>query len=176
MSSPFIGQLLLAGFNFTPRGYASCSGQMLPISANTALFSLLGTYYGGDGRSTFGLPNLQGNVAIGYGQAAGLSPYDLGQSGGSSTVTLTSSEVPAHSHTAMAAESPADSTVPTGNSLTRSEGVTIYNNTSPTPPLTPMASGALTPFNGGSQPHNNLMPYLALNWVIAVSGVYPPRQ
>jgi microcystin-dependent protein len=174
MSSPFLGQLMLAGFNFAQVGWATATGQLLPISSNTALFSLLGTFYGGDGRSTFGLPNMQGNVAIGFGQSPGLSLYDIGETGGSQTVTLLQSEVPAHSHSVQGAGGKANGSTPVGNSLADAKEApgNLYSNA--TTPLVNMSTSAISSF-GGSQPHNNMMPYLALNWVIAMQGIFPSR-
>lgn len=175
MANQFLGQLLLVGFNFPPYQWASCSGQLLAISSNTALFSLLGTNFGGDGRSTFGLPNLQGAVAVGAGQGAGLSIYDVGETGGTQNETLNTSTIPPHSHTPHGAPLPATETDPTGNAFAKSQAGNIYNNTSPTPPTSQMNAAAITPFPGGNLPHNNMMPYLALNWVIALTGIFPSR-
>lgn len=162
------------GFNFAPRGWAFCNGQLLPISQNTALFSLLGTTYGGDGRSTFALPNLQGSTPISSGQGPGLSLRDLGEQSGSQTVTLLQSEIPAHTHLLQAYTGDvADSRAP-GPAATL--GI-------PSPGLaySPTATG-LQPMNfqavavaGGSLPHNNLQPYLTMNFCIAMQGVFPPR-
>jgi microcystin-dependent protein len=172
MSSPFVGELRLVGFNFAPVGWALAQGQLLAISQNTALFSLLGTYYGGNGTSTFGLPNLQGIVAVGAGQSPGLSLYDLGETGGSQNVTLLSSNVPQHTHTFQAETRPANSSVPSGAALAK----TSVDN----PIYAPSGGGTLSPnflsTYGGSQPHNNMMPYLALNWLICLTGVYPSRS
>jgi microcystin-dependent protein len=176
MANPFLGQLLLVGFNYAPYQWAPCNGQLLPISAYTALFSLLGTNFGGDGIRTFGLPNLQGNVAVGYGQGTGLSLYDLGETGGASSVTLLAGQTPAHTHTPQADTLPADQTSPGSNAFAKSAAGNIYNNSTATPALTAMSASAITPFNGGAQPHNNMMPYLALNWVIAMAGVFPTRS
>lgn len=176
MSDQFLGQVMLAGFNFAPVGWAQCAGQLIPISQNTALFSLLGTYYGGNGTSNFALPNLQGNCAVGQGQGPGLSPYDVGQTGGSQTVTLLTQQVPAHNHTANARALRADQTVPGGNVFAESGVVgNIYNNSS-NPPLVQMNQNTLVPAVGSNQPHNNMMPYLVLNWVIALQGIYPARS
>jgi len=172
MSSPFVGQLSCVGFNFPPSGWAFADGQLLPLSQNTALFSLLGTYYGGDGRSTFALPNLQGAVPLSFGQLLGGSYYDIGQSSGSDTVTLLQSETPPHSHTFSAKSTLPIPTVPTGNSLADAESGNIYSAS--TTPLSQLSGNAVSTF-GSSQPHNNLMPYLTLNWIIALQGVYPPR-
>jgi len=174
MSDPFIGEIRLFGFNFAPQGWAQCNGQLLPISQNTALFSILGTTYGGDGRTTFGLPNLQGQAPLHTGQGPGLSLHDLGETGGSETVSLLESEIPAHTHALRAdAADPADVQAPTaGVVLARSTGGNAYAS-SPLA-LTPLAGEALAPA-GGDAPHNNMMPYLTFNFCIALQGVYPPR-
>jgi microcystin-dependent protein len=173
MSDQFVGQLALVGFNFAPVGWAQAAGQIMPISQNTALFSLLGTMYGGDGRSNFALPNLQGNVAIGFGQAPGLSNYVQGETGGSQTVTLTVNQTPIHTHTPSAREASATSSSAVGNFLANSEGGNIYSTS--TSPLTPLSPSAVQPY-GGNQPHNNMMPYLGMYWIIALQGVFPARS
>jgi microcystin-dependent protein len=171
---PFVAEIRIFGFNFPPRGWAFCNGQLLPISQNTALFSLLGTSYGGNGQSTFGLPNLQGSAPIHQGQGQGLSQYDIGQSGGETTVTLIDSEMPVHNHSLMASSDPADLGAPGATrSLARSQP-DVYRapaGAAPTQPLAPQAVGN----SGGSQPHNNLMPFLTLNFCIALQGIFPPR-
>jgi microcystin-dependent protein len=174
MADPFVGQLLLVGFNFAPKGYAFTQGQIMGISSNTALFSLLGTYYGGDGRTTFGLPNLQGSVAVGMGQSPGTSLYQIGETGGTPTVTLNVNQVPGHSHGVQGAAASANQLSPVGHAPgdTRSAG-NIYS-TSATP-LAAMSGAAISTYGSGGS-HNNLMPYLTLNWVIALSGVYPTRS
>ena len=175
MSNPFVGEVRVFAGNFPPSGWAFCNGQLLPISQNTALFSLLGTNYGGDGRSNFGLPNLQGAFPVHAGASAGpgLSQRLTGQAGGAETVTLTTAQLPAHGHTMEAANGATtgtpDSTVslaPTsnGSALYRAPDGT-YLNTAPTD----LAA------SGGGIPHNNLPPYLALSFIIALQGVFPPR-
>jgi microcystin-dependent protein len=172
---PFLAEIRIYPFNFPPKGWAFCDGQILPLSQNTALFSLLGTTYGGDGRTNFALPNMQGNAPMQPGQGPGLSLHDLGETGGSETVTLLQSEMPAHSHTARASNQQADVQQPTGTtSLARPNGATPYVPGNPQPPLVAMANISLTPA-GGDQPHNNMMPYLTLNFCIALQGVFPPR-
>jgi microcystin-dependent protein len=173
MADPFVAEIRIFGFNFAPKGWAFCNGQLLPLSQNTALFSLLGTTYGGDGKSTFALPDLEGSIPLHPGQGPGLSLYDLGQTGGSETVTLLESEIPAHTHTMRdhdidLGELNAPSPV---RSLAQSANSTIYCAAAN---LTPMNFQALA-VAGGDQPHNNMMPYLALNFCIALQGVYPPR-
>lgn len=175
MADPFVAEIRIFGFNFAPTGWATCDGQILPISQNTALFSLLGTTYGGNGQSTFALPNMAGNSPMHPGQGPGLSLHDLGETGGSDFVTLLDSEMPAHNHALMANTSPANRTAPGGNSFARvPSGGTPYIAGSPSPPLTNLSFQALPPA-GGSLPHNNLMPYLVLTFCIALQGVFPPR-
>jgi microcystin-dependent protein len=175
MADPFVAEIRIFGFNFAPKGWAFCNGQLLPISQNTALFSLLGTTYGGDGKSTFALPDLQGNAAMHPGQGPGLSLHDLGETGGSETVTLLASEIPAHSHFVIAQVPPADTNLPQGTVLARSSvgGTSPYQP--PGGPLISMSPSALTPA-GGSLPHNNMQPYLTLSFCIALQGVFPPRS
>jgi microcystin-dependent protein len=170
MADQFVAEIRIFPFNFAPTGWAFCDGQLLPLSQNTALFSLLGTTYGGNGKSTFALPDMQGNVPLHTGQGPGLSLYDLGQTGGSETVTLLESEIPAHTHQLRGNPALGDSPVPTNNALARFGGAYQTNTNG----LTPLAPEALPPA-GGDQPHNNLMPYLTLNFCIALQGVYPPR-
>jgi len=171
---PFVAEIRIFPFNFAPKGWAFCDGQLLPISQNTALFSLLGTTYGGDGKSTFALPNLQGMTPIQAGQGPGLSQYFLGQEGGEQYVTLIESEMPAHNHTLNAVNILSTTATPTATTvLSKSINGNAYADTAGG--LTPMAIQAL-PIAGGSQPHNNLMPYLTLSYCIALQGVFPPRS
>lgn len=169
-SEPFVAEIVMFPFNFVPRGYARCDGQLLPISRNTALFSLLGTTYGGDGKSTFALPNLNGRVAIGAGQGQGLSLYDLGQTGGSETTTLTEAELPAHQHTLALTYSPELGTLGSpANAYLASNGSGEPQYEASGTGYT--ASGAV----GSAEPHNNMQPYLGLSYCIALQGVFPPR-
>jgi microcystin-dependent protein len=172
MADPFVAEIRIFPFNFAPRGWAFCDGQLLPLSQNTALFSLLGTTYGGDGRVTFRLPNLQGRAPMGAGQGPGLSPRDLGEEGGLESVTLIASEMPAHSHAVRAnALDVADTNVPSpAASFALSSGGALYQNSA-----NATASPAALVVVGGSQPHNNMQPYLTLNFCIALQGVFPPR-
>ena len=172
MADPFVAEIRIFPFNFAPKGWAFCSGQLLPISQNTALFSLLGTTYGGDGKSTFALPDIQGNAPMHPGQGPGLSLHDLGEAGGSETVTLLVSEIPAHSHAGLASAVDATSRIPTGELLAGGVGIGQYAVPGA---LTQLAVKALTPA-GGDQPHNNMQPYLTLNFCIALQGVFPPRS
>jgi microcystin-dependent protein len=171
MSSPFVAEIRVVGFNFAPTGWAQCNGQLMPISQNTALFSLLGTNFGGDGKATFALPNLQGSAVLG----PGLDHYDVGQAGGSPTVTLLESEMPLHSHRVQASPDPAELTGPGANRvIARSKPGNAYTPGAANPPVRQMAPQALPPA-GGSLPHDNMQPTLVLNFVIALQGVYPPR-
>lgn len=177
MADPFVAEIRIFGFNFAPTGWAQCNGQLLPISQNTALFSLLGTTYGGNGQSTFALPDLQGNAAMHPGQGPGLSQRDLGQEGGSQTVTLIISEMPAHTHIPVNAKNAGGLADPTGNMWGTSNAAKLAANfyapaAGTSPVMNPIAFGV----NGGSQPHNNLMPYLVFNFCIALQGVFPPRS
>ncbi|MGH3186446.1 MAG: phage tail protein [Streptosporangiaceae bacterium] len=176
MANPFVAEIRIFPFNFAPRGWAFCNGQLLPLSQNTALFSLLGTTFGGNGVTTFGLPNLQGASPVHPGQGPGLSLYDLGDTGGSQTVALLPGETASHSHTMQADARPGDLDTPSPQaSLARSSPQSIYKT--PTGATTqPMAAGILGGAVGGNAPHNNLMPYLTLNFCIALQGVYPPRS
>lgn len=170
---PFVAEIRLFPFNFPPKGWAFCDGQILPLSQNTALFSLLGTNYGGDGKSTFGLPDLQGRAAMFFGQGPGLSLRDLGEIGGSDTVTLLESEIPAHVHQLQAGVDPAELNLPTDAALTRSDGGPFFRGPNGAT-LATMSPNALPPA-GGDQPHNNLQPYLTLKFCIALQGIFPPR-
>jgi microcystin-dependent protein len=170
MADPFVAEIRIFPFNFAPKGWAFCDGQILPLSQNTALFSLLGTYYGGDGKSNFALPDIQGNAPMHPSQGPGLSLHGLGETGGSETVSLLESEIPSHSHTLKAdVLDIADTNVVSPNaSLALSSGGTLYQDT----PNGSMSDNAITPA-GGDQPHNNMQPYLTLNFCIALQGVYP---
>ena len=178
MSSPFVAEIRIFGFNFPPRGWAFCDGQLLSISQNTALFSLLGTIYGGDGKVTFGLPDLQGNAPMHPGQGPGLSQRFLGQNGGEQFVTVLDSEMPAHSHTANSANAAGAGTQLTpaaniwANASTRRATVNMY---AAGPGNTPMDIQTLA-IAGSSQPHNNMPPFLCLNFCIALQGIFPPRS
>lgn len=180
MSNPFVAEIRIFPFNFAPVGWAMCNGQLLPISQNTALFSLLGTTYGGDGKSNFALPNLQGNNPMMQGQGTGLTLRDLGETGGEETVTLLVSEIPSHSHTLTADNSQATALDPSGalyaaghfdDGAGHKGQVDIYVTTPPN-----VAGSILsTSVFGSSLPHNNLQPYLTLNFCIALQGIFPPR-
>ncbi|MGB8648898.1 MAG: tail fiber protein [Anaerolineae bacterium] len=175
MSSPFVAEIRMFGCNFAPTGWAQCNGQLLPISQNTALFSLLGTTYGGDGKSTFGLPNLQGCIPMQQGQGAGLSLRDLGETAGEDSVTLLQTEMSSHAHGAQGfanagGQNPGSTTTwsdPNQRGLTAYTASSAQNVT-----MNPLALSV----TGGSLPHNNLMPYLVVNFCIAMQGIYPARS
>jgi microcystin-dependent protein len=170
---PFVAEIRIFGFNFAPKGWAFCDGQILPISQNTALFSLLGTTYGGNGQSNFSLPDLQGRAPMHPGQGPGLSLHDLGETDGSETVTLLESEMPAHSHVIMANNNLGNTHNPAGNLLGRSGGAFAYqSNTTANPGR--LAPVAIAP-TGADQPHNNMQSYLTFSFCIALQGVFPPR-
>jgi len=172
MSEPFIAEIRIFAGNFAPRGWAFCNGQLLPVSQNTALFSLIGTTYGGDGRSTTALPNLEGRAPMHPGRGPGLTSKRLGQRGGVETVTLSEAQMPSHTHTLRADTASANSRTPQGNSLARAAGGLTYGTASN---LVDMAEQAL-PNTGGSQAHNNMQPYMAINYIIALVGLYPSRS
>jgi microcystin-dependent protein len=173
MAEVYLGSLMLVPYNFAPLGYAMCSGQLMSISSNTALFSLLGVQFGGDGRSTFGLPNLNGSHAIGQGQGPGLPLYVMGEVDGTETVTLAVGTVPPHNHPVLGGKQPGNLNTPAGNVLTLSNSPTIYTNS--TANIAAMNAQSTNTI-GGSLPHNNMMPYQGLQWIIALRGIFPPRS
>lgn len=172
MADPFVAEIRIFPFNFAPKGWAWCDGQLLPLSQNTALFSLLGTTYGGNGKSNFALPDLQGRAPMHPGQGPGLSLHDLGETGGSETVSLLESEIPAHSHVLRASLDDADLAIPTPSRSLAKSSANLYDTS--TSGLNPMAPEGLPPA-GGDQPHNNMQPYLTFYFCIALQGVFPPR-
>jgi len=177
MADPFVAEIRIFPFTFAPKGWAFCNGQLMPLSQNTALFSLLGTVYGGDGKSTFALPDLEGRAPMHPGQGPGLSLHDLGETGGSETVSLLESEIPAHAHSIFASSNAADEggqKPPAGALPGVQQGVNQMYAPASNAPLVAFAAEALAPA-GGDQPHNNMMPYLTFNFCIALQGVYPPR-
>jgi microcystin-dependent protein len=174
MADPFVAEIRVFPFNFAPKGWAWCDGQLLPLSQNTALFSLLGTTYGGNGKSNFALPDLQGRAPMHPGQGPGLSLHDLGETGGSQTVTLIESEIPAHVHTVNVSIGDADLPAPSSlNVMAKAAGGFAYAPSNPAFNV-PMAPETLAPA-GGDQPHNNMQPYLTFYFCIALQGVFPPR-
>lgn len=177
MSDPFIGQITLFAGNFAPRGWAFCQGQILSIAQNTALFSILGTTYGGNGQTTFALPDLRGRVPVGTGQGPGLPSIDLGEQAGEPAHTLMTAEMPAHSHAAQAAGVAAggSSAGPGGGTWAASTARdNLYSNAAPD---SPMAAGNISVGTaGGSQPHNNMQPFTGLNYIIALEGIFPSRN
>lgn len=174
MASPFLAQITLFAGNFAPRGWAFCSGQIMAISQNTALFALLGTTYGGNGQTTFALPDLRSRVPIHPGQGPGLSNYDLGQSGGVESVTLLASQMPPHSHPLNANTSAGTLRDPGGNALAKeATGQTsVYHNAAPNTTMAAASIGS----TGGGQPFTNVQPYLAVNFIIAIEGIFPSRN
>jgi microcystin-dependent protein len=172
MSEPFIAEIRIFAGNFAPRGWAFCNGQLLPVSQNTALFSLIGTTYGGDGRSTTALPNLQGRAPMHPGQGPGLATRRLGESAGSEGVTLTEAQMPSHNHAVAVYGQPGERKDPAGRSLAGSEGANVY---AAAQNLTAMGASAVAAA-GSSQRHNNMQPFLALNFIIALVGLYPSRS
>ena len=173
MSDQFVAEIRIFPFNFPPTGWAFCDGQLMPISQNTALFSLLGTTYGGDGKSTFALPDLQGSVPMQPGQGQGLSLRDLGEMSGVESVTLLQSEIPVHTHTLRGSNQNGDTPFPANNTLARYGNFNAYHQTT-NANLVTAAPEALSPA-GGSLPHNNMQPYLTLNFCIALQGIFPQR-
>lgn len=181
MLEPFIGQIIMVGFNFAPKGWALCQGQLLSIAQNTALFSLLGTTYGGDGQTTFALPDLRGRCAIGMGQGPGLSNYYQGDVSGTESVTLIQSQIPSHTHQLMASRSSGTVNNPENALLGKSEvtiargnkvAVDAFASGAPEVAMNPLAIS----LTGGSQPHSNMQPYLVMNYAIALQGIFPSRN
>lgn len=176
MSEPFIAEVVMFAGNFAPRGWAFCQGQVLAIAQNTALFSLLGTTYGGNGQTTFALPDLRGRVPVGTGQGPGLPSMTLGEVAGEPSHTLNVNEMPAHTHSAqVGAQSGAgNSTSPSGATwATSSSRDALYSTSAPN---AQMSAGVTVGAAGGSQPHNNMQPYLGMNYIIALEGIYPSRN
>lgn len=179
---PILGQIMMVGFNFAPRGWAMCQGQLLSIAANSALFSLLGTTYGGDGRTTFALPDLRGRCAIGMGQGPGLSSRSQGEVIGQEQVTLLVGQMPSHTHTMLGNNTDGTTNDPSGNVMAKSTVVT-ERGAEPIPAKgysasvanVAMGSSSIQP-DGGSQPHNNMQPSLAMNYIIALQGIFPSRN
>ncbi len=167
---PFIAEIVMFGGNFAPRGWAFCDGQLLPIAQNTALFSLIGTFYGGDGRTTFALPDLRGRVPVHPGHGPGLTSRTLGERGGTETETLTANQIPPHSHLLRANSGRADSTDPSNATIAKANEDTYNENN------TDVNMKGDTANAGGGQAHNNMQPYLCVNFIIALQGVFPSRS
>lgn len=172
MSEPFIAEIRIFAGNFAPRGWAFCNGQLLPVAQNTALFSLIGTTYGGDGRTTTALPNLEGRAPMHPGRGPGLTARRLGQRGGVESVTLTETQMPSHRHTARASDDTANQRIPTNYIPARGlgRGATLFSNSTNYVTMRSLSN------TGGSQAHNNLQPFLTLNFIIALVGLYPSRS
>jgi microcystin-dependent protein len=175
MADNFVAEIRIFPFNFAPKGWAFCDGQLLPISQNTALFALLGTFYGGDGRSNFALPNLQGSAPLHAGQGPGLSLRDLGETGGAQSVTLLQSEMPSHSHTVQADPNPGFNASPINNTWGGGGGRGRPSAYTPSGPANVSMSAQAVSVSGGNLPHNNMPPYLTLNFCIALQGIFPSR-
>ena len=179
MSAPFVAEIRIFGFDFAPVGWAQCNGQLMPISQNTALFSLLGTYYGGDGKSTFALPNFQGSVPLNQGQGPGLTDRVIGETSGSDSVTLLTSEMPTHNHNFVGSTDSATVVTSSGNQVANGFTGNFQGNVQAKMYSTANANAQMN-FNaigitGGSLPHTNMMPFITLNFCIAMQGVFPPR-
>jgi microcystin-dependent protein len=170
MSEPFLAEIRMFGFDYSPKGWAFCDGQLLPISQHTALFSIFGITYGGDGRTTFALPDLQGRVPMHPGQGPGLSPRQIGERGGTGSVVLKIEELPAHSHSVSASRGDALEPSPAGQQFAAGRGVNYYGA-----PGQSRLHGSALAASGGGQPHNNMQPYLTLKFNIALRGIFPPR-
>ncbi|MCB9630425.1 MAG: phage tail protein [Sandaracinaceae bacterium] len=172
MSEPFVGEIRMFAGNFAPRGWAFCDGQLLAISQNDALFSLLGTIYGGDGRTTFGLPDMRGRLPMHAGTGPGLTPMRLGERGGVERVTLTELQIPSHRHAPVGSSDLAVEANPGGAVLAATSSVDLYSSAAPDTTLSPLASAQV----GGSQNHTNEMPFTCVNFIIALFGIYPSRS
>jgi microcystin-dependent protein len=170
-STPLLGQIMIVPYQFAPKGWALCNGQVLPINQNQALFALLGTTFGGDGLTSFALPDLRGRAPIGMGQGPGLAPYDLGETGGQEVVTLTLSQIPSHTHVAMGATAVANTGSPAGASWAMPRAL-LYSSIAPAVPMSTEALGS----SGGGQPHENRKPYVVMSYVIALQGIFPSRN
>jgi microcystin-dependent protein len=171
MAQPYIGEIRMFAGNFNPAGWEFCNGQLLPIAENEALFNLIGTTYGGDGQENFALPNLQSRVPIHMGSNAGTS-YQLAEMGGVESVTLTTQQIPIHNHAFLASTGPGNNNLPSGNVVAESASVKIYIEDTPT---AAMNSSAIGPA-GGSQPHDNMQPFLCINYIISLFGIFPTQN
>ncbi len=175
MSEPFLGEIKMFGGNFAPRGFAKCDGQLLAISQNSALFSLLGTFYGGDGRTTFALPDLRGRRPIHLGQGPGLSNRTIGQKAGAETATIVASTMPVHGHAVQGTSTPGDSNNPAGK-VPAAAPVFAYSDQAPDPTNARFAGNAIIPEGAGVQAHSNVMPFQVICFIIALTGIFPSRN
>jgi microcystin-dependent protein len=171
MSNPYIGEIRMFGGSFAPAGWAFCDGQLMPIAENDALFTLIGTTYGGDGQETFGLPNLQSRVPIHQGQGSGLQNYTIGEAAGVESVTLTTQQIPVHNHSWLASTGGGTSISPQDTVSAAPPVMKLYRLGSPSDP---MAANLINPV-GGSQPHENVMPYLTINYILSLFGIFPTQ-
>jgi microcystin-dependent protein len=171
MSDPFVAEIRIFAGTFAPKSWATCDGQLLSISQNATLYSLIGTFFGGNGTTNFQLPNMGGRAPLGVGSGAGLTPRVIGEEAGETQVTLISSEIPVHTHSVIASNQPGKERTPQGNVLARSSGMNLYLPTGTTTPMNPQATKPA----GSSLPHNNLQPYLTFTFIICLLGVFPPR-
>jgi microcystin-dependent protein len=174
MSQPYVGQIIAVGFSFAPAGWLACNGQLIPISQYEVLFQLIGTTYGGDGQTTFALPNLCGRAVINQGQGQGLSNYVIGQQSGTEQVALTANQVGSHSHALMASTQTGSTNTPSSSVALAQNAQTLVNEFSTAAPTTTLAPSSIS-VSGSSVPHENRQPYLAINYIIAYEGVFPSR-
>jgi microcystin-dependent protein len=172
VSQPYIGEIRMFGASFAPAGWAFCNGQLMPIAENDALFVLLGTTFGGDGQETFGIPNLQGRVPVHFGTGSDGINYQIGESSGVESVTLTVNQLPAHNHALLASLNNAGASIVTGNVTGQVGATQLYREV---PPASPLNANAVTPV-GGSQPHDNMQPYLAISYIISLFGIFPSQN
>ena len=171
MSSPYVGEIRMFGGNFAPAGWAFCSGQLMPISENETLFQLIGTTYGGDGQSTFALPDLQGRIPLHMGTASSGTTYQIGEKAGVETVTLTTQQIPGHNHAFLASTDTGQTGAPAGQVVASSTQVKLYSQFPPTNPMNVQTLSVV----GGSQPHENMMPFLVVSYIISLFGIFPSQ-
>ena len=170
-SQPYVGEIVIVAFNFAPNGWATCNGQLLSISENETLFQLIGTTYGGDGQSTFALPDLRGRVPVHQGQGPGLNSYVLGETGGVETVTLSINQMPSHEHPVSGQSALGSTAIPTGSVWASQSRLNVYSSANPDTPMNPASVSTA----GGNQAHDNRSPYLALNYIISLFGIFPSQ-